>query len=93
MRAIRLGVCGGCWCHSACVYVCVGACTETCEHVCVCVCVCVSASARVQATMSGGCLCFSVCQFNFVLYVYVCVVMYYYAIAFVCEYLCIPYFN
>ena len=58
----------GGWC--TCVYVCVGACTETCKHVCVCVCArqCERACARVQATMSAGCLCFSVRQFHFVLY-------------------------
>ena len=60
----------------------------------VCVCVCVSASARAGDSTSAGCLCFSVRQFHFVLYDYVCVVMYRYAIAFVCEYnLCIPDFN
>ena len=77
-------VSGG-WC--ACVYVCVGACTDTCEHACA------SVRVRMQATMSPVCLCFSVLHFHFVLCVQVCVVMYYYAIAFVCEYLCIPYFN
>ena len=65
--------------------------------VCVCVCVCTTVRARVRAragdSRSAGCLCFSVRQFHFVLYDYKCVVMYYYAIAFVCEYLCIPYFN
>ena len=58
-----------------------------------CVCVCVYVRARVGDSMSAECLCFSVRQFHFVLYDYVCVVMYYYATAFVCEYLCIPYFN
>ena len=87
--SVRLGVCVGV-CVRACM--CVGACTETCEHVCVCV--CVSASARAGNSTRAGCLCFSVHQFHFVLYDYVCVAMYCYAIAFVCEYnLCIPYVN
>ena len=37
-----------------------------------------------------GVSCFSVRQFHFVLYDYVCVAVYYYAIAFVCEYLLVP---
>ena len=56
-------VCGG---RCACMYVCVGMYTETCEHVCVYV--CASVRARMQATLSAGCLCFSVRQFHFVLY-------------------------
>ena len=53
---------GGDWC--ACVYVC----GRVHARMCVCVCVCVSASARAGDSMSAGCLCFSVCQFHFVLY-------------------------
>ena len=90
-------------CVCVCVYVCV--CGGIGVHACMCVwararkpvntCVCVSVRVRVRAgdARSAGCLCFSVRQFHFVLYDYKCVVMYYYAIAFVCEYLCIPYFN
>ena len=63
MRAIRLGVCGGVG-----VRACMRMWARARKPVNTCVCVCVSASARACDAMSAGCLCFSVCQFHFVLY-------------------------
>ena len=64
MRAISLGVCVGVSVHA---YMCVWVHAQKPVNTCLCVCVRIIAIAHAGDSMSAGCLCFSVCQFHFVL--------------------------